>query len=102
MQKIVKTKQTRKRRVRKLTRPRALGRNPSPLKRFLSELIGAQGIAATADLFGVTEASVYHWYRGANLPRPAQMQQVVEMSKGKVSYALIIETFNKAQAKKKV
>ena len=70
------------------------------LKKYIELGVEEMGVDTFKHQFGVTESSINHWRRGACLPRSPQMQQIVELSGGRVSYKEMIETFNKAQAKK--
>ena len=88
-----------RKKVKTWAQPSCLAKDRSPLNVFLFDEIGRIGILGVQKFFGVTEASIYHWARNASLPRAPQMELIVKASKGKVSYASMIETFNR---KKKV
>ncbi len=79
--------------------PSNLAKNRTPLNVFLFDEIERIGIDGVQKFYGVTEASIYHWARLVCLPRSKQMEMIVKASKGKVSYASMVETFNRAKKK---
>lgn len=62
----------------------------------LIKWINEIGVADVAKLLKTDPASVRHWRRGFCLPRSEQMVKINRYSKGKVSYAEMIDTFFKA------
>lgn len=74
-----------------------MGKNSASLKEFLRGQVSKFGVDQVKNQFGVTESTVNHWARGACLPRPHQMEKIVKLSRGRVSYAEMIETFNRLE-----
>lgn len=77
-------------------------KQPLTLKQFISNEVERIGVDKFKSQFAVTESTINHWRRGACLPRSEHMQLIVLLSKGRVSYKHMIETYNKAQAFKSV
>lgn len=71
------------------------------LKDYIRLSVTELGIDRIKNKFGVTESTINHWARGACLPRSEQMEKIVKLSDGRVSYAEMIETFNRIQALRK-
>ena len=71
------------------------------LKEFIYEQIKESGIDAFKHQFGVTESCVYQWARSHTLPRAEALEKIVKLSKGRLCYQEIIESFNKKQTKNK-
>lgn len=74
------------------------------LKEFICEMIDKIGIDEFKFKFGVQESTINHWRRGACLPKPEHMETLVKLSKGRVTYQTMIESFNRnpnSYAKKK-
>lgn len=59
----------------------------------LSTWIEKEGPKKVAKDFGVDPSTVSFWRKGKSLPRPHHMAQIVKRSKGKVTFANIIEHF---------
>lgn len=53
----------------------------------LSDYIKAKGVAESAALFGVSEATVKAWRWGYRKPRPAAANRIVQVTGGEVSLA---------------
>lgn len=51
------------------------------------------GNGPTGALLGIARNNVYAWGAGVALPRPAMMKRIVELTRGKVSYAEMVEEF---------
>lgn len=49
------------------------------------------GSGKTGKILGVDRTLVYSWKKGICMPRPAAMKTIVKVSRGKVSYAEIID-----------
>jgi len=65
------------------------------LQEYMAKQLASHGPAKLIKKFGVVEATLYHWRRGVSLPRTIQMEMIVKDSKGKVSYAGMIEPHNR-------
>ena len=58
----------------------------------LKEWIEKEGVQTVSKVLRVDESTVRHWRRGWVLPKATQMQKIVAITKGAVSYASMIET----------
>jgi hypothetical protein len=65
------------------------------LKEYIRERVAKEGVDNFKKRFDVRESTINHWARGFCLPRAPQMEKIVRMSEGRVSYATMIETFNR-------
>ena len=66
----------------------------------LKKWIEKRGVSWVAQALRVHPATVGHWRRGFCLPTPAKMEQIVALSKGAVTYKMIIQAkFNSASKK---
>lgn len=57
----------------------------------LKTFIMSYGVEKLAKKLNITRVSVHQWKKGQVLPRGFQMQAIKKLSKGKVTYANIID-----------
>ncbi len=65
----------------------------------LEEWINELGPNTVAKLMKVEPSAVRHWRRGYCLPRSEQMMRIHKFSRGRVTYAEMIESFYRGRAK---
>lgn len=65
------------------------------LKNWIEEV----GPKQVAKIFKVTPAAVRHWRCGVALPQTDKMQKIRDLSKGRVSYEEMIDTFHPTKKK---
>lgn len=65
----------------------------------LQQFIKEKGCRQLAQEFSIAPNTVYSWLRFRNCPAPHWMHQLVKASKGKVSYAEIVEPYLKNRNK---
>lgn len=66
----------------------------------LKAFIEKEGQQNLAKKLGVVSSAVHHWRTGKSLPYPKTMRTIVRMSKGKLTYAGMIDPFFASQKNK--
>lgn len=59
----------------------------------LRNWIEERGVRVVAETLDVRIATVNYWRRGRSLPRAHQMKEIKRLSRGAVSYDIMIEAF---------
>lgn len=67
---------------------------PPKMHLTLSEWIEDVGVIHVANMLRVEKATVRLWRRGKNLPRTEQMKKIRTLSKGRVTYDQMIDSFH--------
>jgi hypothetical protein len=70
-----------------------MSKSPASRRMSLKNWIDKQGVRAVAETLDVRTATVNYWRRGRSLPRAHQMAEIKKLSRGAVSYDIMIEAF---------